>query len=112
MVKKIAVSFATLALAVASAATHRINLYEPATVAGQELKPGAYKIEVVDNKAIIKGGKQTVEAAVKVENSNEKYRGTSVRYENAEGKMKVQEIRLGGTNTKLVFAADQTASVR
>ena len=111
MIKKIAVSFATLAVAVASAASYRINLYESATLAGQELKPGSYRIEVLDNKAVIKSGQQTVEAAVKVENGSEKYRGTSVRYENSNGKMKVQEIRLGGTNTKLVFA-DQTASLR
>jgi hypothetical protein len=111
MFKRITVSFATLALAVASAATHRITLYQPATLAGQELKPGDYKIEVLDNKAVIKSGKQTIETAVKVENGSEKFRGTSVRYENSNGAMKVQEIRLGGTNTKLVFA-DQSASLR
>lgn len=112
MVKKIAVTFATLAVALASAATHRVNLYETATVAGQELKPGSWKIDVVDNKAVIRSGKQSVEAAVKVENGTEKFRSTSVKYEHADGKMKVQEIRLGGTNTKLVFSADQTASAR
>jgi hypothetical protein len=112
MVKKFAVSFAALALTVASAATtHRINLYEPAVVGGQELKPGAYKVEISENKAVIKGGNQTVEAAVKVENGADKYRSTTVRYDDSNGKMKVQEIRLGGTNTKVVFA-DQAAQLR
>ena len=112
MLKKLAVSFAALAISVAAAATtHRINLYEPAVVGGQELKPGSYKVEISDNKAVIKGGNQTVETAVRVENGTDKYRSTTVRYDNSNGKMKVQEIRVGGTNTKIVFA-DQAAQLR
>jgi hypothetical protein len=112
MITKFAVSFAALALTIATAGTtHRLNLYEPALVGGQELKAGAYKIEIDENRAVIKGGKQTVEAAVKVETGAEKYRSTTVRYDNSNGKMKVQEIRLGGTNTKVIFA-DQAAQLR
>jgi hypothetical protein len=111
MFKRITVSMATLALAVASAASHRVTLYQPATLAGQELKPGSYTVELRDDKAVIKNGKQTIETAVKVENNDEKFRGTSIRYENSNGQLKVQEIRLGGTNTKLVFA-DQSAALR
>ncbi len=45
MLKKIAVSFATLALAVASAASGvKINLYQDTTVNGQQLKPGEYRV--------------------------------------------------------------------
>lgn len=97
-------SFGTLALAIASAATsYHFSVFEPSFVAGQELKPGDYKIELNGDKAMIKAGKQTVETAVKVENGNEKFPETSVRYANNNGKMTVQEIRLGGTHTKLVF---------
>lgn len=97
-------SFGTLALAVASAASsYHFSIFEPSFVAGQELKPGDYKIEVNGDKALIKAGKQTVEAAVKVEDGTEKFPETSVRYANNNGKMTVQEIRLGGTHTKLVF---------
>ncbi len=101
---KLMLSFGTLALAVASAASsYHFSIFEPSTVAGQELKPGEYKLEVNGDKAIIKAGKQTVETAVKVENGNEKFSETSVRYATANGKMAVTEIRLGGTHTKLVF---------
>ena len=101
---KLMLSFGTLALAIASAASsYHFSLFQPSVVAGTELKPGDYKVQLNGDKAIIKAGKQTVEAAVKVETSTEKFSETSVRFDTANGKMKVQEIRLGGTNTKLVF---------
>jgi hypothetical protein len=102
--KKLMLSFGTLALAIASAASsYHFSTFEPSFVAGQELKPGDYKIELNGDKALIKIGKQMVEAPVKVQNGNEKFQETSVRYSNANGKMMVQEIRLGGTHTTLVF---------
>lgn len=102
--KKVMFSFAVMALAVASAAdSYRVTLYQPSVVAGKELKPGEYKVTVKDNKAVIGQGKSAVEAPVKVEASDNKFGTTSVRYETADGKYKVQEIRLGNTKTKLVF---------
>jgi hypothetical protein len=101
---KLMLSFGTLALAIASAASsYHFSLFQPSVVAGKELKPGDYKVELNGDKAIIKAGKQTVEAAVKVETGTEKFSETSVRFDTTNGKMTVQEIRLGGTNTKLVF---------
>lgn len=101
---KLMLSFGTLALAIASAAnSYHFSIFQPSFVAGKELKPGDYKIQLEGSKAIIKVGKQTVEAAVKVESGTEKFSETSVRYATADGKMTVQEIRLGGTTTKLVF---------
>lgn len=102
---KLMLSFGTLALAIASAASsYSFSLFERSFVSGKELKPGDYKIQLNGDKATIKAGKQIVEAAVKVENGTEKFADTSVRYTNADGKMTVQEIRLGGTTTKLVFS--------
>lgn len=102
--KKTLFVFTTLALALASAATnYRVTLFQPSLINGTELKPGEYKIELKDNKAVVKGGKSVVEADVKVESAGEKFSSTSVRYTNADGKYKVQEIRLGGTNSKIVF---------
>jgi|ERR1700676_5513631 hypothetical protein len=101
---KLMLSFGTLALAIASAASsYHFSLFQKSMIAGQELQPGDYKVQLNGDKAIIKAGKQTVEAAVKVENGTEKFSETSVRFGTADGKMTVQEIRLGGTNTKLVF---------
>jgi hypothetical protein len=102
--KKLMFSFGTLALAIASAASsYHFSIFQSSFVAGKELKPGDYKIELNGDKATIKAGKQTVEAAVKVESGTEKFSETSVRYGSTDGKMIVQEIRLGGTKTKLVF---------
>lgn len=95
--------FVTLALAVASANTFTVTLFQPSMVAGQELKPGDYKVTVENEKAIISKGKEKVEAAVKVENAETKFNTTSVRYSNADGKMKVTEIRVGGSTTRVLF---------
>jgi len=75
--KKLMLSFGTLALAVASAASsYHFSIFEPSVVAGQELKPGDYKVEVNGNKAMIKTGKQIVEAPVTVQDGTEKFSET------------------------------------
>jgi hypothetical protein len=88
---------------VAYAKTYSITLFQPSLVNGVELTAGEYKLEVQDSKAVIRGGKQKVEADVKVENGDDKFNSTSVRYQNGDGKYRVQEIRLGGTKTKVLF---------
>ena len=104
MMKRILFCLTTLALVTASAASYRVTLFQPSVVNGTELKPGDYKLEHSDSKVIIKQGKQVVEAQVKVEQNATKFSATTVRYANGDGKYRVQEIRLGGTNTKLLFA--------
>jgi hypothetical protein len=102
--KKLVLAFSTLALAVASAgSSYHVKLFEKSVVGGTELKPGEYKIEVKENRAIVKDGQNVAEAPVKVESGDQKYASTSVRYANGDGKYRITEIRLGGTNTKLVF---------
>jgi hypothetical protein len=101
---RILLSFATLALAAASAASsYRVTLFQPSQVAGTELKPGEYKITLKDNKAVITSGKTSVEADVKTETAEAKFSSTSVRYSNGDGKYRIQAIQLGGTSTRLVF---------
>ena len=87
----------------AAASRYTIDFRNPAVVSGMELKPGIYKMEVTGDKAMIQGSKQQVEASVKVEEMNEKFGNTTVRYSMADGKYKVTEIRLGGTKTKVLF---------
>ena len=90
-------------LAFASAKKYTVTFFEPTVVGGTELKAGDYKFEIQDQKIVIMDGKQTAEASVKVETSEAKYPSTSVTFANADGKNKVQEIRVGGTNMKLVL---------
>jgi hypothetical protein len=86
-----------------AASSYRVTFLKPAMIANTELQPGDYKLEVDGEKAIIKSGKTSVEVAVRVETGNEKFSDTTVRYSNGDGKYHVQEIRLGGSKTKLVF---------
>ncbi len=92
------------------AATYHITLLKPSLVAGKELKPGDYKIQVDNDKAIISHGKTIVEAKVKTEASDKKFDSTTVRYEIDGDKYKVQEIGIGGTRTKLVLSESGTQS--
>jgi hypothetical protein len=111
MFKKLAVSFALAGLAIASAAQHRITLFEESIVNGTTLKPGDYKLVIEGGKAMLSRGNQKVEAPVSVQKADSKYSATSVRYNSGEGKFKVQEIRVGGTDTKVVFeSAPSTAA--
>ncbi|MBM3739603.1 MAG: hypothetical protein FJW39_27870 [Acidobacteria bacterium] len=55
-----------------------------------------------DGKAVISSGRNRVEVPVKVEENGAKYRSTSVRYQNGDGKYRLTEIQVGGTSTKLV----------
>lgn len=95
--------FLSVALMVASAASYNVTLFQPSVLAGKELKAGEYKVTMDGDKAIISMGKQKVEAPAKIETADSKYSSTSVRYTTEDGKMKIQEIRLGGTNQKVVF---------
>ena len=107
MVKGLTLGFATLALAAASAATsYKVTFYEPVVVNGTTLKAGEYKVEVDNDKAIIKKGKAVAESPVKVESSDAKFPSTTVRLAGTQ----VEEIRVGGTRTKLVFEKSGVAT--
>jgi hypothetical protein len=99
----LAISVAALAVASASAKSYSIQLFEPAVLAGTPLTPGEYKVQVEDQKAVVSNGKVHCEAPVKVETADMKYGTTTVRFSNADGKMHIQEIHVGGSKTKLVF---------
>src|SRR5579862_2529991 len=105
MVKTFLLGFASIALVVASAATsYNVTFYQPVMVNGSELKPGDYKLELKDKTAVIKQGKTETEAPVKIENDGQKYQRTAVRLNG----MQVEEIRIGGTSTRVVF--DKTSN--
>ena len=99
---RIAVAFLTVALVLASAKSHTVNLFQPAVLAGTELKAGEYKLEINGDKIQFKSGKLQVEAGVTVENGSQSYRATTLRLEDSGGRLHIKEIRLGGTSTRLV----------
>ncbi len=79
-----------------------MNLFQPAVLAGTELKVGEYKLEINGEKVQLKNGRLLVEANVKVETTPERNGSTSLRLENNGGRLHIKEIRLGGTSMKLV----------
>ena len=106
-----ALTIAVLALSgIAQAETYYVTLLKPSVVAGQELKPGDYRVEVNNDKAVISHGKRSVETKVKTEIADKKYSSTTFRYEIDGDKYKVQEIGIGGSKTKLVIGDNGTAS--
>lgn len=90
-------------MAFASTKSFTVTFFEPAMIGGTEMKAGDYKVELQDQKLLIKHGHDTTEASVKVETTGSKNPSTAITYANVDGKNKVQEIRVGGTNMKLVL---------
>jgi hypothetical protein len=103
-IAKLVVCLGSVAMAWASAAKpYEVILNNPAQVSGTELKPGAYSVEIAGDKAMIHGKTQSVEVSVKVQEGDQKFSATTVRYSMVEGKYRIDEIHLRGTKTKLVF---------
>ena len=96
--------FALVGLAVASAKPFKIILPQAAVLGNMQLDPGTYSVDVVDQKAVITNGKMHGEAPVKRKTVDTKYTTTTVRLNNADGKMHLTEIHIGGSKTKLVFS--------
>jgi hypothetical protein len=107
MFKRVFLGLAVAALAVAAGNSYTVRLYQPATLGGTEFKAGDVKLELSDTKVVLKQGKTTAEATASVEKSGTKFSLTSV--DTNDGR--IHEIRLGGTNTKLVFE-DKSAAKR
>jgi hypothetical protein len=100
-------------LAGAGTRSYTVSLTKANMLDTTELKPGDYKIEVDGDKAVLRQGKVQTESPVKVEESDTKYDSNVVRYVNSgDGKLHIQEIRIGGTRTRLVFAAADAAGSR
>jgi len=102
--KKLLVSFATVALAISSAAsnTFKVNIEKPTIVGNTELKAGEYKVQAEGNKIAIQVGKNNVvEVPAKMETADKKFENTVIRVDNKT--QKLEEIRVGGTNMRIVF---------
>lgn len=97
-------------LALAATKSYTVTLYETATLGGTELKPGSYKVDVVDQKAVIHNGKEKTEVPVKVEQNGSRYNQTTVRLTQEAGRYRIDEIHIGGSKTKLVLNEASSAT--
>jgi hypothetical protein len=103
---KLSVGLLALGVMSMSAASYRFSLHQDVSVNGKALKSGDYKLEVKDNTAVLKRGKETVEVPVRTETASSKFNTTQVRYTDTN---QLEEIRIGGTTTKLVFTGNGPA---
>ena len=102
--KKLLLVVAMFGISLAQAKSFHVTLYEKSMLGSTELKPGDYTIELKDQQVVLKSGKTEAQAQVKVENEGNKFPSTTVRYSNGDGHFTITEIRLGGTNMKLVVS--------
>jgi len=100
MIKKSLLGLVILGLAVANAATsYKVLFSRDVVVNGATLKAGEYKVQLSEGTATLKQGKTVVEAPVKLENNAEKFRTNGLKLTEGE----LDEIRIGGTHTRVVF---------
>lgn len=97
-------SITTLLLAGAMAVfaagnTYKVNILEDTVVQGKQLKAGQYKVEVENNTATLKHGKNSIEVPAHVEQAQSKYNNTQVQYVDNS----LHEIHVGGSTTRIVF---------
>ena len=103
MKKALTVLFVLGISAAYAASSYRVTLYKPTTINGTQLKPGDVKLELQGDKVVVKQGKTSVESSVTVQNGSQKFDATTVGYVGDSTNNQVQEIRIGGTTTKILF---------
>jgi hypothetical protein len=104
--KKILFALCVLTLPAAHAAdnNYRFSLQHQATLNGTQLKPGDYRIQVDGDKATVRLGKTVIEAPVKVESADRKFQVTTVGLEGTGNNLRISEIAIGGSTTRIVFS--------
>ena len=103
MQRLLAVMFAIGIGTAYAASSYHVTLYKATTVNGTQLKPGDVKLELQGDKVVFKQGKTSIESNVTIQNGSQKFDVTTVGYDGDSSNNQVQEIRLGGTTTKLLF---------
>jgi hypothetical protein len=105
MLKKMMLVCAIAGLAAASAKTYTIEISHPATVGQTQLRPGEYRVQVEGSKVVFKDNENrtVAETSAKLVTVDKKFQQTSVETNTASGKTMIEDIRLGGTTTKLVL---------
>jgi hypothetical protein len=84
--------------------SYEVIFKAPATVSGQKLAAGQYKVKVDGTNAVFTDSKQkTVSAPVKVEAGSKKFSNTMVDASKDGGVDKVNAIEFAGSTTRLEF---------
>ena len=99
---RLAGMFLVLALAVMSAETYWLKVYEPVYLGGTELKTGEYRLDLQGDKLTFKNGRLAVESTVKVEPLERKANSTTLVCQKVGNRLEISAIQLKGSKTKLV----------
>jgi lipoprotein-anchoring transpeptidase ErfK/SrfK len=110
MLTKFVVAFSILALVAATAGSipvkgpsYKVTLSQPVVITGTALKAGEYRLNVNSGTVTFTLDKESHAIPAKVETNSSKYPTDQVRYDKDGDKVKVLDICLGGTKTRLVF---------
>jgi hypothetical protein len=85
--------------------SYRITLSNASKIGNAELKPGDYKLVVDAPKVVLTELRtgQSIELEAKVENMDEKVDNTEIHSNSVDGVSQINEIRIGGSKTRIVF---------
>ena len=107
MKTKLFMTFAVAALSIAGAKSYDLTFDQPAMVGNVKLAAGHYSLKVdastVHFKTLDTG--KTIDATGKLGTASQKFDSTSSTSNADNGTLKVKEIDLGGTTTKIEFEA-------
>ena len=110
--KRLSLMLALLTLVFALVASaHTIAFTESTMVAGQILKAGEYKVDVEGTRVTIHNGSDKIELVAKqILDAPKKFERSQVLVNSTDGKNTLEEIRIGGSTTRLIFG-DNPASL-
>lgn len=85
--------------------TYSIKLYENCLLGTSTLEPGEYRFRLAGSRVVVRNvaGKNIARAKVRLEKSGTKFTGTTISGTKTNGRRRIEEIRLGASDTKLVF---------
>lgn len=96
-------------LPLAAKSKQSLRLFDDSVIGGTTLKAGAYQVDVTGSQLVVYSGKKEVaRAPFRSETVDQKFRRSSLIY---EGK-NVTEVRLEGSNQKLLLEAGATSAHR
>jgi len=107
---KFVLAFGILALVATTAGsipakgpTYKVTLSQPAVIQGTALKAGEYRVNITAGTVTFTMDKESHPVAAKIETTKNKFFSDEIQYDKDGDHMKISEICVGGTRTRLLF---------
>jgi len=102
---KLILGACVFSLGIATAASsYHLKILDPTYVGQTQLKPGDYQVTVEGDKVTFKQGKTVIAVTAKTETNDTKFSDTMMNTATENGRIKLKEIDLKGTNSKIVLS--------